>query len=547
MISMNCNTGRFLCVSLNAFAIMLLATLTLYAANPVKSNIVSLDGEKWWGAVLMDGHLQPFENYPVFDLSNECHDGQTVPFLISSKGRYVWGDRPFRFSFSDGNLIIESDVPLSPVKAGETLRDAYLAASACHFPFDGTFPPEEMFIKPQFNNWIESAVFGINQVNAEAYIQGIADNAFPCGVVMIDGGWMVQHGTFKFNPETFPDPGAMFAKIHALGYKGMIWTSYFMSADSRDAYLDYRLQYPRKKPLLVESTEYPGEECIVHWWSGKSVSFDLTNPEAFEEYAGILEDFRNEYGIDGFKFDGGNPEYFRGKAKFFKPDDRACDFAHAYNLLGLRFPYNEFRAGYKMGGYPVVVRLQDIPHSWEALSEALYDVQLAGLMGLPYVIADMIGGGLAASYVPGAEFSSKLLVRSCQLQALMPMMQFSVAPWRVLSEKECEICRKFAKLHERFGPYILALVKHASETGEPIVRMMEYEFPGQGFDRRMSQFMLGPDYIVAPVITEDDCVTVELPKGRWQDDEGRVFRGPRKLELKNVPLGRLPYFKRTKK
>ena len=87
-------------------------------------------------------------------------------------------------------------------------------------------------------------------------------------------------------------------------------------------------------------------------------------------------------------------------------------------------------------------------------------------------------------------------------------------------------------------------VRHAAQTGEPIVRMMDYEFPGQGFDRKMPQFMLGPDYLVAPVLREDDCVTVELPVGQWQDDLGVVHAGPTVLQLQDVPLERLPYYKR---
>ncbi|MBQ4287131.1 MAG: glycoside hydrolase, partial [Bacteroidales bacterium] len=135
-----------------------------------------------------------------------------------------------------------------------------------------------------------------------------------------------------------------------------------------------------------------------------------------------------------------------------------------------------------------------------------------------------------------------LVVRSCQAQALMPMMQFSVAPWRVLSEEECNICRDFANLHVRFAPYIMELVRHAAESGEPVVRMMEYEFPGQGFDRRMTQFMLGSRFLIAPVVSEDDTLTVELPAGQWKDDLGIMHSGPAVLELDNVPIERLPYY-----
>lgn len=109
----------------------------------------------------------------------------------------------------------------------------------------------------------------------------------------------------------------------------------------------------------------------------------------------------------------------------------------------------------------------------------------------------------------------------------MPMMQFSVAPWRVLSKENMEICRKFADLHKKFGPYILELARHASKTGEPIVRYMEYEFPEPGFEEVKDQFMLGPKYLVAPVLSEAGEREVTLPAGEWKDDLGNVVKGPR--------------------
>ena len=56
--------------------------------------------------------------------------------------------------------------------------------------------------------------------------------------------------------------------------------------------------------------------------------------------------------------------------------------------------------------------------------------------------------------------------------------------------------------------------------------------------------MLGDKYLVAPVVDEDDSKTVYLPAGRWKDDQGKIWRGPRVLNLQNVPLDRLPYYEK---
>lgn len=521
-----------------------------------------LEGECWWGAVVNKGYLQPYSNFsagdnytlddpvPVpkptdslpFDLANMSAKSVTAPLLLSNKGRYVWGTHPFAFKFEDGVLTIVSKYEkLEPVKAGDTLKEAYLAACKAHFPFDGREPAELMFTKPQFNNWIETVVLGINQKNAEKFVDALHKSGFPCGVVMIDGGWQRYHGCRDFNPDTFPNARKLFDKIHRYGYKSVLWCAYFLSADSRPEYVSYK---PEAQNILVRNRQNPSEAALVWWWNGISVTMDLTREDIREKFTHELQSFADRFHIDGFKFDGGDPEYFRGNALFSEPWMEPADFGRAYQQVGESFAYNEYRAGYNCGGKPIVLRHYDVGHTWTELRASIADLLVAGLLGYPYVFDDMIGGGLSGSYAPGSSFSHKLFIRSCQAQALMPMMQFSAAPWRVLTKEECDICLRYAQLHVDFGPYIMEQVHHASATGEPIMRSMEYEFPGCGYEHLMSQFMLGPDYLVAPVLDEDDSKTVYLPAGTWTDDLGNIFEGPRVLELSDIPLERLPYYKR---
>ena len=533
------------------------------AQAPRKTVIEPLPGEYWWGAVVNKGYVQPFRNFTAsdnyyldnktrpapsdasFDLSRMSAKGVTAPILLSNKGRYVWSAHPFAFSFKDGVLHIESRFEkVEPVVAGKTLRDAYKALCAAHLPFDGREPAELMFTKPQFNNWIETFVLGINQENSEKFVDALAASGFPCGVVMIDGGWQRYHGCRDFNPDTFPNAVHLFDKIHGYGYKGVLWCAYFLSADSRPEYVSYK---PEAQNLLVRSKSRPQEAALVWWWNGISVTLDLTAPAIRRKFTDELKACAGRFHFEGFKFDGGDPEYFRDDALFSEPWMTPADFGHAYNMVSNEFPYNEFRAGYNPGGHPLVLRHYDVGHSWEEIRAVIPNLLTAGLLGCPYVFGDMIGGGHAGSYLPGHSFSHKLFVRSCEAQALMPMMQFSAAPWRILTPEECEICRRYAELHVQFGPYIMEQVHHASKTGEPIIRSMEYEFPGCGYEHLVSQYMLGPRFLVAPVLNEDDSATVYLPAGRWRDDQGKTWRGPRVLQLRDVPLDRLPYYEKLEK
>ena len=74
---------------------------------------------------------------------------------------------------------------------------------------------------------------------------------------------------------------------------------------------------------------------------------------------------------------------------------------------------------------------------------------------------------------------------------------------------------------------------------------MEYEFPNQGFENCKDQFMLGPKYLVAPIITEADEREVMIPAGEWKDDLGNVVKGPATIKV-SAPIERLPYFEKIK-
>ena len=533
--------------------------LAAVAAAQFTSTISPLPGERWWGGVVNDGAAMPYaDTAKPIDLARENKGGASCPFLVSTAGRYVWSDRPFAYAFTNGTLHVASAVErVEPVTAGGTLREAYLAACGRHFPFDGRTPAEPLFTKPQWNNWIEIAINGMDQKTVDGYTEALAASGFPCGVYMMDGGWLSHQGSYRFDPGRFPDPKGMFRRIREKGWKAMIWSAHFVSPDSVEhKRLRHGLGYSRDDDghdLLAYRRYVFGKESgktkqvgVIWWWSGVSATWDLTYPPAWDHYAKTLADFAAEYGIDGFKFDAGDPGRL-WELRFHDSAKEPCDFARDYARVGAeRFPYNEYRSGFRTGGMPVMQRLHDQGHTWQALKAIDGCMIAAGLMGSPYCVADMVGGGLAGTYRPGSYFSEKLFVRMCAQQALHPMMQFSAAPWRYLSPEGQKTCRAFADLHCSYGARIYELAKHAAKTGEPIMRSMEYEFPHQGFENEMTQYMLGSDLLVANVVREDDSLTVRLPKGTWEDDLGTVHEGPKTLALTNVPVTRLPRYRRVR-
>lgn len=524
------------------FALLSLLCLPCLAGQKYESKVASFTGEKWWGGMVALGSGMPFsESTGLFDLSKENLNNQNVPFLVSSAGRYIWSDKPFAFKMEGGNLQILSDYEKAePVQAGATLKEAYLAASAKHFPPTGQLPDSLFFSMPQYNTWIE-LVYNQNQTDIMKYAHQITENDFPVGVFMVDDNWQKHYGNFDFKPERFPDAKGMVAELHKMGFRIMLWICPFVSPDSPE----FRDLQAKGFLIKMKGTQ---EAAIIPWWNGYSACYDLSNPEAAAHLKQQLRNMQEVYGIDGFKFDAGDiAHYTNPQFEFHDAQATSTDMCRYWAKIGLDFPFNEYRAGWQMGGEALVQRLGDKDYSWHATSLLIPDMLSAGLLGYAYTCPDMIGGGQFGSFlgVDQTKLDQELIVRSCQIHALMPMMQFSVAPWRILDAQHLEICREQAHLHKSMGPYILELAQHSARTGEPIVRHMEYMFPHQGFIDCKDQFMLGDKYLVAPVVTKEHTRKVMLPKGRWKDDTGQVFKGPKVIEI-NVPLERLPRFERLK-
>lgn len=79
----------------------------------------------------------------------------------------------------------------------------------------------------------------------------------------------------------------------------------------------------------------------------------------------------------------------------------------------------------------------------------------------------MIGGGeWTYNMKPGFKVDEELFIRMAQVSALFPMMQFSWAPWRALSEQAFKIVSEAAQLHVEMADEIIRLVDKTETEGD---------------------------------------------------------------------------------
>ncbi len=543
--------------SLVALAAFLLLSCSVNAqANPDPSQPVGLQAsslviqlepnEKIWSGIITDGHKMPYTSGYQFDFYADNQGNQTQPLLLGNQGLWVWSEAPYAFEVAADKIIITKARGLvKHGRVGSSLAEARNFGSAEFFPPSGRTPDELLFAKPQYNTWIE-LTYNQNQADVLKYARAILANGFPPGVLMIDDTWQENYGVWNFHPGRFPDPRRMLDELHQMGFKVMVWICPFVSADQ--SRLVHRLL--KDKCFLMQKNSAKTtwatatDPALIKWWNGYSALLDFSNPKAVRWFNEQMDRLVKDYGVDGFKLDAGDMQYYPPDALSHQSvsPNRQCEL---YAQFGLRFPLNEYRACWKMAGQPLAQRLRDKNHSWEDVQKLIPHMLAEGLFGYTFSCPDMIGGGEYDSFQDLKKFDQDLVVRSAQIHALMPMMQFSVAPWRILDAEHLAAVKKAVNIREQFTPEILAWVRQSAKTGEPIVKSLEYAFPHQGCEQIKDEFMLGDSILVAPLDRKGNTRSLVLPQGKWMSDDGKTLAGGSTYSLE-VSIDRIPYFRLIK-
>lgn len=583
------------------FSFFLAAALSPSEASAETVRIDIEPGEYWWGGTVGGGWRMPVgaDGHETRDLRIQADGNQAAPLLLSTKGRWVWCEDPFKYVFTNGTLTVETGpaprrvgdvrhpmdvfaleeaakgeppssasvavaaaIPnieltcyskrtFAPIQTGRapggTLRAAFEHCSKTFFPPKGA-PRAEWFAQPVLNTWVELN-YNQNEKDILEYAARFRENGLGRGgVFQIDCFWHTDSfGLWRFHGERFRDPKGMVRKLNEMGFRVILWYSPFVTMDQ----MPYRLLRDKHGILKDARLCRPGratQGLPISWWDGYSAVYDPTSPFGREWCLETMRRIMTEYGVEGFFFDGGGTqEYPPGDYAAYDRTAQPTDLCRAFQMMSTKVPFGECREAWKMGGEAVLQTLRDKAPKWSEIRRCITDMIAAGQLGYPFVVADLIGGGTcgnSGSGVFGLNWQTELFIRHMQVECLSPVMMFSGSPWRVLPPDAQQIVRDTLKLRERFSARIGAMALESGRTGLPILRSMDFEFPGRGYELVLDQFMMGEDLLVAPVI-EGGVKTrkVVIPPGVWRADDGVVYTGPKVVTVE-APLHRLPHFVR---
>ncbi|WP_244217199.1 glycoside hydrolase family 31 protein, partial [Streptomyces carpinensis] len=398
------------------------------------------------------------------------------------------------------------------------------------------------FAEPVWNSWAQFYTH-VDQAKLLDYAQDLHDNRVTGHALQLDDKWESNYGNMTFDAKAYPDPKAMSQKIHDLGFDFGLWVTLWINLDS-DQY-----QYAADHGYLLKDAADTTKPCTVTWWNGTAGIVDLGNPDAKAWYEGRLKSLMGTYGIDGLKFD---TRFFDEKCAphaGYKPTDYqrlGAQLADEYDLQGVGIRVHWDTAAHQAG---FATRQVDKGTGWNSLRASVTQNLAISTIGYPFVTTDMIGG---SSGQPAP--SKQVLVRWAQSASLMPLMYASTSPVDtidprtgnkvVYDEETVALYRQAIARHGRLAPYIWDQVQQTLRTGDPIMRPLFFDFPGDKAAYTVGdEWMLGPAVLAAPQLADAPTRSVHLPPGTWFDvAHGKAVRGNRTLTDYATPLGTAPVF-----
>ena len=502
-----------------------------------------------------------------------------------------------RANYADGNMLhpwqnIDTHDARSRLRLRVAVSMQEDAKSATRVALDqlpkpDVAPNKSLMFSPIWTTWATSHA-DVTQESTLAVARDILkankESGLPNGsIIEIDDRWQARYGELVFDPVKFPDPKAMVKELHDMGFLVTAWVMPFLQESSAACEEAKRLGY------LVEGSQPPTEVGEVltggfgqmlgttvkvfvdrfdwppghweggggggnlepgqfRWWGTQPVrGIDFTNEAACEWFVRRLEKLQDEVGLDGFKFDAGEPCFLPYGARTHKPLNHPQEYSQAYveNVCS-KFPLSEVRVGMGTNSYTGLVRMGDKDTVWgvdNGLQSLIPSLLTSAVIGYPFTLPDIIGGNAYWNQTPDTE----LMIRWAQVSAFMPAVQWSIPPWEVSEQAYAASVELMRMREELLLPKLEALSEAAKTTLEPICRPMWWLDPKDASTFAIDdQFAVGDDIIIAPVVEKGATSrSVYLPRGAWRrHGDDAVLAGGRRF-IVDAPLSQLPVFLRV--
>jgi alpha-D-xyloside xylohydrolase len=482
-------------------------------------------GERF-GAFVKNGQVVDSWNADGGTSSEQAY--KNVPFYLSSKGYGVLVDNPARVSFEVGSEVtsrnqfsVEGEELAYYVFAGPTPKDVLRR-------YTGLTGRPARVPAWSMGLWLSTSfTTDYTEETTSAFVDGMAERDLPLSVFHFDCFWMRQFHwcDFVWDPIAFPDPAGMVRRLKERGLRVSLWINPYIAQRSVLFEEGRRLGYLLKRP----------DGSVWQWdmWQAGMAIVDFTNPDATAWFRSKLQALI-DIGVDCFKTDFGeriptDVVWYDGS----DPDRMHNYYAQLYNaaVFGL-LEENRGQGDAVLFARSATAGGQQFPVHWGGDCESTFEAMAESLRGGLSLASSGFGywshdiGGFEGTPEP-AIFKRWVAFGLLSSHSRLHGSSSYRVPW-AFDEEAVDVLRKFIKLKLSLMPYLVAAAEEAHRDGVPMMRPMALEFPDDPavayLDR---QYLLGPDLLVAPVMSFDGEVSFYLPQERWTSLlTGEVVTGP---------------------
>jgi alpha-D-xyloside xylohydrolase len=467
-----------------------------------------------------------------------------APFFVSTRGYgfYLAGTRPSRFVLDANPNTTAWNV-------------TYDAAALYAYVLDGPRPADVLARyadltghPPMPPSWTlgiwKTALGGQARVLAEA--QRLRRQHIPVSVIWtydavdedVKLGWPYPNFA-RIPPGPYPNLPAFTAALHREGFQALGYLA---------------PEFTRSRPGFA----YPAQHgYFVQATSGHIYLLDLTNPSALAWWKSDERYILTNLGFDGWLLDLGDrlppgAQFFNGLG--------ADDMANQYPLLLARTAADVARSVKPSALFVMRSSFSGVQSLQSAVWPGDQRANWSTTQGLPAAISAGLSWGISGAPFWGSDIGGyldgglpesqqeELWTRWLEFGALSPIMRDQLgnmgfgAIYLWSNKRTVAVFRSYAQLHQALFPYLDAAARTAHLTGLPIMRDLFLAYPHDPNVYRLNdEYLLGPDLLVAPVITAGATSRlVYLPAGTWFDYwTGARLAGGRTVRVV-APLDRIP-------
>ena len=281
-------------------------------------------------------------------------------------------------------------------------------------------------------------------------------------------GWEAVMGDLKWDTARFPEPTAMVAAIHKLGYlvKLTVNSFYNVHSDVFKSHPHFFLRDPKNHSHPFTFTWKDPSQSTSASQTGSLFNYPTGSATLYHSRDWLvhrLKDIERFEKVDSFRFVGGDLGQF-GVSKTVRTDSMRTDH-YSNEYIGYYAATGSWMgglvdldAGYHTQLWRNFLRMRDIGADWASLKNVLPQVLTIGLAGHLYVVAPTLSRPTS-----GSAPTKELYIRWLQLTTFFASMQLSSGV--TLSAKAANLTTAFVALHLQHVPTLVAKA-HAAAKAE---------------------------------------------------------------------------------